>query len=96
MVWPIMRSFSGRDFAAEFVEETEDEADFVNWRWCCFAVASFQHGESFAVSVQSKVGRVPAAFWTTFKRKSLHRAGWPLPRPGGVSVVTPWWIFGHP
>src|SRR6266849_8681418 len=61
MVLPIMgRSFlSGREFAAELVEEIEDEADLVH-RSALFCARGLQHGETLAVGVQVKVIVVPA------------------------------------
>ena len=54
MVLPIMRSFSGREFAAEFVQEIEDEADLVH-RSGLFCVGGLQHGKALAVGVQVKL-----------------------------------------
>ena len=47
-------SFSGRDFAADLVEEIEDEADLVH-RSGLFCARGLQHGEALAVGVQVKV-----------------------------------------
>src|ERR1700680_980535 len=49
-----MHSLSWREFATEFSEEIEDEADLVHRGGLIFA-RSFQHGEAFAVGVQVKV-----------------------------------------
>src|ERR1700686_3046521 len=54
MVVPIMRSLSGRHFAAEFVEEIEDEADLVH-RSILFRARGLQHGEALSVGVQVEV-----------------------------------------
>src|ERR1700676_3909639 len=54
MVWPIMPSLSGRDFAADFVKEIQDEADLVhlNILLCAWGL---QHREAVTVGVQVKV-----------------------------------------
>jgi hypothetical protein len=59
MVWPIIDSFSGREFAADLVEEIEDEADLVH-RSILFCAWGLQHGEALAVGVQIKVIGGPA------------------------------------
>jgi hypothetical protein len=43
---------SGGNFAAQLVEEIEDETRLADGRWSYCAVANFQHDESFAVRAQ--------------------------------------------
>src|SRR3989304_2640339 len=50
---------AGREFAAELVEEIEDEADLVH-RGGLFCAWGLQHGKAFAVGVQIKVGDAPS------------------------------------
>src|SRR5437870_1751760 len=60
MVWPIMvTSFSRREFAADLIEEIEDEADLVHGSGL-FCARGLQHGEALAVGVQVKVRAQPA------------------------------------
>src|SRR5579863_1119794 len=74
MVCPIMCSFSGREFAAEFIEEIKDETYLVRSRRL-FCARGLQYGEAFAVGVQVKVRVAPAALSELAGRPELGLVG---------------------
>src|SRR5580704_5338411 len=74
MVWPIMRSFPGREFTADLVEEIEDEADLVH-RSGLFCARGLQHGEAFSVGVRVKVIEAQPALGELAGRPELRLVG---------------------
>src|SRR5579864_8971701 len=74
MALPTTRSLSGREFAAELVEEIEDEADLVH-RSSLFRARGLQHGEALAVGVQVKVIVGPYLCGELTRRPELRLVG---------------------
>jgi hypothetical protein len=80
-----MRSLSGRDFAADLVEEIENEADLV-YRTGLFRARGVQHRETLAVRMQVKVVGARAEvgelagrpeLWLIGMEGRSHRTPWP-------------------
>src|SRR6266478_438813 len=74
MVLPIMRSFSGREFAAEFVEEIEDETYLVH-RSGLSCARGLQYCKPLTVGVQVKVIREQPEFGELAGRPELGLVG---------------------
>src|SRR3972149_4937257 len=66
---------TGREFAADLVEEIEDEADLVVHRSGLLRARSLQHGEAFAVGGQVKAPDTPSGGSELTGRPGLGLAG---------------------